>query len=345
MITRAFILTVLGPAMFLCGAADNIGGFSASSAVVVEIDGTKVTRGDFERKRPAALFQAQNSFYEAERKALEEFVDDYLLERQAQKENVTVAQLLEHHVKSTIGHDPADESLRVYYEGLDINEPFEAARPKILEHIRQRRMARARAEYLQSLRGQVTIAVKLTPPRAQISLTDTPVRGAADAPVTLVEYADYECTFCQQVEPELDRLRSEYKEKIALAYKDLPLPMHAHAQKAAEAAQCAGLQKKYWEYHDVLFKTKDLEVPQLKAKARELGLEAKAFDECLDSGQRAEAVKATLDEAQKLGLQGTPSFFLNGRFFNGVMKYDLLRQMVEDELKRVSAPTQEAARH
>jgi protein-disulfide isomerase len=154
-----------------------------------------------------------------------------------------------------------------------------------------------------------------------------------------VEYADYECPYCQQVQPVLDKLEDEFKGRIAFAYKDMPLPMHPHAQKAAEAAQCAGLQNKYWEYHDLLLKTKELDVPQLKAGAGQLGLETAAFDKCLDSGERAEAVKSSQDEAQKLGLQGTPSFFLNGRFFSGSGSYDQMRQMLEDELKR-SVPGQ-----
>ena len=153
----------------------------------------------------------------------------------------------------------------------------------------------------------------------------------------LVEYADYECPYCQQVQPTLDQLETAFKGRIAFAYKDLPLPMHPHAQKAAEASQCAGLQGKYWEYHDLLSKTKNLDVPQLKEGARQFGLEPAAFDKCLDTGERAEAVKSTQDEAQELGLLGTPSFFVNGRFFSGNMSYEQMRQMMENELKRASA--------
>jgi protein-disulfide isomerase len=283
------------------------------------------------------LFQARNSFFEAEKKAVDEYIEDYLLERQAQKENLTVDKLLELHVNSTIAKDPDDAALRVYYEGVDTTEPFEAVRDKILDHVRQRRLAKAKAAYMQTLRSQAKISVEVQAPRIQISLTNTPVRGPVAAPVTLVEFADYECPYCQQIQPTLDRLETEFKGRLAFAYKDMPLPMHAHAEKAAEASQCAALQGKYWEYHDLIEKTKALEVPQLKAGAGQLGLETAAFDKCLDSGERAGAVKSTMDEAVKLGLQGTPSFFLNGRFISGGMSYDQMRQLVEDELKRSSA--------
>jgi len=336
-VTRALIL-FFGSTVFLFGAPAGKDALSQdANTVVAEIDGTPLTLAQFESNRPSALFQARNSFFEAEKKAVAEYIDDLLLQRQAQKENITVAQLLERHVNSTIAKDPDDATLRVYYEGVDTNEPFESVRDKILDHLRQRRLAKAKTAYIQALRSQTRISVEIEAPRLQISLKNTSVRGPAGAPLMLVEYADYECPFCQQVQPTLDRLATEFKGKIAFAYKDLPLPMHSHAAKAAEASQCAGLQGKYWEYHDVLLKATSLDVPQLKAAASQLGLETVAFDKCLDSGDRADAVKSSQDEAQKLGLQGTPSFFLNGRFFSGSMSYDQMRQMMEDELKRSSA--------
>jgi protein-disulfide isomerase len=342
-ISRALVLLFLGSGGFLFGGTDNIN--QGGNSVIAEVDGTKLTLADFERRRPEALFQARNAFYETEKKAVEEFVDSYLLERQAQKENVTVAQLLERHVNSTIAKDPDDTALRVYYEGIDTNEPFEAVRGKILEILRQRRTAKAKSAYMQELRNEAKITIAVAPPRAQISLDNARVRGAVGAPLTLVEYADYECPYCQQMQPALLQLEADYKGKLAFAYKDVPLPMHPHAQKAAEAAQCAGVQNKYWEYHDLLWKTKALELNQLKSTAGQLMLDTKAFDKCLDSGDQLETVKASMDEAQRLGIQGTPSFFLNGRFFSGILTYTQLRQIVEEELKRtIVQPRQTAER-
>jgi len=306
---------------------------SGNNAVVAQVDGNKLTLADFERQHPAALFQARNSFYEAERKAIQEYIDEYLLERQAQKEKVSVAELQERHVNRKIAPDPSEDALRVYYEGLNIEEPFEAVRDKIVEHLRQRRTAKAKAAYVQELRREAKVEVVLAPPRAKVSLEHTPVRGRADAPLTLVEYADYECPYCQQIQPALSKLEAEYKEKLAFAYKDVPLPMHPHAQKAAEAAHCAGAQNKYWEYHDLLLTSKNLDIAGLKAQARQLQLEGKAFDRCLDAGEQSEVVKAQVEEAQKFGIQGTPSFFLNGRFFSGNLTYEQLRRIVEEELK------------
>jgi protein-disulfide isomerase len=310
---------------------------SSSGTVVAEVDGTKFTLADLERRHPASLFQARNTFYQAERKAIEDFIDDYLLERQAQKENVTVSQLLDRHVISALPKDPPDEALRVYFEGLDSTQPYEAVRDQIVESLRQRRLGKARAAYLKTLRSQANLVVSLGPPRAQISLKDTPIRGLAEAPVLLVEFADYECPFCQQIQPSLDKLQAEYKGKLAFVYKDAPLPMHPHAEKAAEATHCAGKQGKYWEYHDLLYISKQLEVPQLQEHARKLGLDGAAFDKCLESGEQAAIVNAQFAESQSLQLQGTPSFFVNGHFFSGGLTYEQFRGVVEEELALSSA--------
>jgi protein-disulfide isomerase len=333
--------SILASAAFVLSAADD-NMSRTNSPAVLEINGVKITLAQFEHERPSALFKARNDYYTAQRKALEDYADDFILKQQAQKENLTVAQLLDKHVNSTIAPNPSEDALRLYYEGVETTESFESARPKILDHIREKRIATAKKAYIQSLKDKSQIAILIDAPRTPVSLAHTPVRGAG-APVTLIEYADYECPYCQQVQGELDKLEATYKGRLAFAYKDMPLPMHAHARKASEAAQCAGAQNKYWEFHDELMKTRQLDVPQLKASAMKIGLDTKAFDACLDGGQESAVIQANLDEATKLGLTGTPSFFLNGRFFSGVMNFDQLRQLVDEELKKSSAPEQQAS--
>ena len=316
----------------------------ADSAVLVDVNGTGLRLSDLERKDPAVLFQASNAFYEAERKAVNDFVDQYLLEQQAKKENLTVEQLLDKHVNRNIAKDPSEDALHVYYEGLDTKEPYEAVRGKILEALRQRRIAKAKAAYLQTLHDQARINVRLAPPRANISLKGTPVRGNEHGGLTLVEFADYECPYCQQAEPTLQKIEQDFKGKLLFAYKDTPLPMHPNAEKAAEAGLCAGAQGKFWEYHDLLFATKQLDAASLKQSARTLKLDAAAFDKCLDSSAMAEPIKTKIGEAQDLGIQGTPTLFINGRYFNGALGYEQLRDVLNEELKSGTAAPEVAQR-
>ncbi len=337
---RLFPLAALALAQ-VCALADGpvappVSG--GEDAVVAEVNGQKLTFADLQRKHPGALFTAQDSFYEARKKAVEAFADEILLQQQARKENLTVGQLLDRHVNDAVAQDPSEEALRVYYEGVDTTQPYEAVRGQIVAALRQRRLAKARAAYLASLRSQAVVRLRLQPPRAEISLQGTAVRGPAGARVTVVEYADYECPYCQQAQPALEKLEAEFKGRLAFAYKDYPLPMHAEAQKAAEATHCADAGGKYWAYHDLLFANKQLDVPALKGYARQLGLDGSSFDRCLDTGAKSAEVQTQAAEAQWLGIEGTPAIFINGRFFSGALTYDALRAIVEEELGKGSSP-------
>jgi predicted DsbA family dithiol-disulfide isomerase len=303
----------------------------------LEIDGKVFSAAELQKNNLKAVFQARNALFEAEKKATDEFINQYVLERQATKENLTVEQLLEKHVWSTLPADPSDEGLRAYYDGLDTPESFEAVKDKIRDHIRDRRKAKAKTAYVQALREKARISLWMAPPRAPIAVGDAPVRGDAGSPVTVIEYADYECPYCQQIKPVVDRITKEYKGRITFAFKDVPLPMHANAQKAAEAAHCAGAQGKFWEYHDRLFATKQFAADLLKQHAQVLALDQAAFDRCLESGTQAQRIREHVNEAQSIGLPGTPGFFVNGRFLNGAVDYQTLRKVIEEELKLAGA--------
>jgi protein-disulfide isomerase len=334
------VVMVLGVAvatLSVANAAPDDTPGSSKDVVLVEINGTTITQADLEKKNPSALFNARTSFYEAERQALDGFIQETVLQMEAKKEGLTVDQLIDKHVKTTIAPDPSEESLRVYYEGVQTTEPYEAVRGKILDAIRESRIAKAQTAYLQSLRGKYAIVLRLPPPRTTISMANVPIRGASNAPITLLEYADFECPYCQQIAPIISRLEVEYKGKIQFAYKDYPLGIHANAEKAAEAAHCAGAQGKYWEFHDLILSEKHPEPAALKGYARDLKLDAAAFDKCLETGGQADVVKTSQTEAKTMGLQGTPTFFVNGRYVSGNASYERLRAVIEEELSAAQA--------
>jgi protein-disulfide isomerase len=188
------------------------------------------------------------------------------------------------------------------------------------------------------------VQINVAPPETEVTVDNAPKRGAQNAPVLVVEFADYECPYCQRIHPELKKLEEEFAGKVALAFKDFPLPMHSRAAKAAEAARCAGEQGKFWEFHDTLFdNSQKLELAQLKEYARALKLDTARFDQCLDGGEQAPAVRKDFAQGQRLGLTGTPSFFVNRHFLSGAVKYDTLREIVEQQLARPTPPPHEVA--
>jgi len=333
---RRFLLSVLAvlATMGMVAAQD--------SEVVLEIDGQKVTRSELHQQEAGALLQARYDFYQAEQKAINDLIARRLLDNEARREHLSVDELLKREVDRKV-MDLTEDQLRTVYDVIAPKDSFEAMRGKIQESVRAQRLQKARAAYVDSLREKANVLVLLAPPRADFAVGDAARLGPASAPVQLVEFADYECPYCIKVHPDLKKLRAEFGDRISLVYKDFPLPMHAHAQKAAEAARCAGAQDKFWQYHDQLFSSTHIDVPQLKQFATDLGLDMVRFNNCLDSGQQAAAVQKDAAEAQKIGLSGTPSFFLNGHFFTGALQYEDLRQMVLRELSAEKAKNKPVA--
>lgn len=309
---------------------------SRNSDVVVELGGQKFTMAEIEKKEAGRLLQARDQYYQAQKTAINRFIEDQLLEQKAKAEHLTVDELVKRDIASHIA-EPTEDQLKFLYDVASTDEPYDKIRPKLVDQLYQQRLSKARAEYIKNLRTQTEIAINLLPPGAETQVEGAPIIGSKSAPVMLVEYADYECPYCRQVHPTLKKLEQDFDGKLSVVFKDCPLPMHSHAKKAAEAAICARNQGKFWEYHDVLFEgAGNLEVPELKENARTLGLNATEFDQCLDSGAEAAKVQHGYEEAQQLGLSGTPSFFINGHFYSGAMKYEQLRAAVEQELAAAS---------
>lgn len=311
-------------------------------AVVVQIGSTSLTGADMEKQDGGSLLQARYQLYLSERKVLDGFVDQQLLELHAKSEGLTVDQMLEAEAYKGI-KDPTDDQLAVYYEGVESDQPFPAVKSQILDHIRQLRRSKARAAYVQKLRAESNVRVMLAPPTADVNIEDANVRGSKDAPVTLVEFADYQCPYCAKVNPVLQKIEKEYGSKLAVVYKDFPLPMHKDSEKAAEAARCAGDQGKFWEYHDVLFTSHQVDLASLKRQAGDLKLDQAKFDGCLDSGAKAAAVRKDLEEGQHLGLTGTPSFFANGHFFSGAADSATLHEILGMEMPASTSADSKAA--
>ncbi len=161
------------------------------------------------------------------------------------------------------------------------------------------------------------------------------VKGQKDAPVTIVEYSDFQCPFCQSFfENAYKKIITDYVDtgKAKIIFKQFPLYFHQNAQKAAEASECAGEQGKFWEYHDLLFSTKQLDATTLKKDAVTLGLDADKFNTCLDSGKYAQKIRDDTAEGQSKGVSGTPSFLINGKKVVGAQSYDVFKAEIDAAL-------------
>jgi len=174
------------------------------------------------------------------------------------------------------------------------------------------------------------------PEKFDVGIDDDSIKGSEDAPVTIIEFSDYECPFCERFYIQtLPQLQKDYIDtgKVKFVFRDFPLSFHPNATKAAEAAECAGEQTKYWEYHDALFQHQNaLDNKSLKQYAINLGLDTASFNQCLDSGAMLEEIQKDLQEGKKLGISGTPTFFINGTRVVGAVPFDTFKQVIEREL-------------
>ncbi len=151
--------------------------------------------------------------------------------------------------------------------------------------------------------------------------------------VTIVECSDYQCPYCGRVEPTVTEILKNYEGKVSVYFKHFPLGFHQYAQKAAEAAECAADQGKFWEYHDKLFDNQNaLTTTNLKQYASDLGLDTATFDSCLDDGDKADVVAADVTECKDNGVSGTPTFFINGNMLVGAQPYDAFKTAVDSTL-------------
>jgi len=273
-------------------------------------------------------------------KALEELVAGKLIEAEAAKEKKTKDQLLEAEVESNIDTPSAEEVEAFYDANKDrIPIPKDQALPQVKSYLIERSRSRYRDMLVTRLKKDFGFKSYLEPLRAQVATAGFPSRGAANAPVTIVEFSDFECPYCGGLFPTLKQVEKNYPQTVRIVYRQFPLSnLHPHAMKAAEASLCANEQNKFWEFHDSMFgNQRELSLADLKQRAVDLKLDTQAFNQCLDSGRESASIQTDIQEGARVGVSGTPALFINGRFLSGNQPYSEIKDVIEDELQRKAA--------
>jgi protein-disulfide isomerase len=210
----------------------------------------------------------------------------------------------------------------------------EQARQQVIGALNQQAQARLREDLRKELFAKNDVVILLDPPRVEVALGEgTPMRGPLTAPVVLVEYTDFQCPYCTRIQPTIDALRERYGDQLLHVFKNLPLPMHAQAQLAGEAALCAQDQDKFWEFHDWLFENqRNLSQESMVAQAGVLELDTELFAACIDQKTYTEKVKDDMKEARSFGFTGTPGFLINGRAVTGAQPIEAFEVIIDEEL-------------
>ena len=306
---------------------------------MARVGGRAITAEELRSAAARRLIEVETRAYEQNRRALDELVEGELLRQEAERRGVTVAALLaaEVEAKATPAGEWDMEAYRAAHARELASLDDTAARAEVAQRLREQRVAQRRIGFLNELRTRTPVAVHLQAPRIAVDPGDAAARGSAAAPVTMVEFCEFQCPYCQRVQPTLRQLEARYGNRLRLVYRHYPLARHRNAAKAAEAAECAREQDRFWPLHDRMFGQPDrLGVADLKAHARAAGVDGAKFDACLDSGRHAARVRRDLAEAESYGSPGTPLFFVNGRLVSGAQPAAVFMRVIDEELARAA---------
>ena len=326
-------------------APKSAGGLDPATKVA-EVDGNPITYGDLQADKEVgpklrqAEVKALTDLYDQRRGLLDELISRRLLEEEAKSKGKTLEQWFQTDYINSVP-EPSDADAKAFYEEhkaqIPQGQPFDELKPRIKQAVKQQKLRDGMGKMLEDLKTKHHVQVALEAPelpRVEVEAKG-PMRGPANAPVTIVEFSDFQCPYCGREAPVIERVMKDYDGKVRLVFRHYPLDFHPFAQKAAEAGACAQDQGKFWELHDKMFGNQSkLTVDDLKGYAKTLGMDASKFDKCLDSGEKKALVEEDMKAGTAAGVSGTPAFFINGVFINGAQPYEQIKQAVDRELKK-----------
>ena len=302
-------------------------------AAAPELKKLRLTRLQYEAKHKEKVHGAVES-------NLDRLVGLKLVEQEAERRSLPVQELLRLEVSAGL-KAPTDQEVANFYQSnrKKLKKSLEEMSGEIRRFLSRQQYQKRYQAYVDRLKEASRVELLLEPNRVEIRTLSSPSLGPVDAPVTLVEFSDFQCPYCARLAPVVKKIAGEYPGRVRVVFRQFPLrSIHAHAQKAAEASLCAFDQGRFWEMHDALFEDiKKLESKDLKARARKLNLDLESFSQCLESGKYAATVQQDLEDGMVAGVSGTPAVFINGRTLKGSKPYEGMKKVIEEELQRAGS--------
>ena len=298
------------------------------AAVLATVGGKAIAAGVVIERLKPAIYKLRLSVYENESEALERTINDLLLIAEANRRNVPPEEIVRTEI-SEKSHPPTEAEVAKFYaeNKSRIVRDLDSVRNQLAAYLQEQGRQQLERAMSERLRKGAQIRLLISEPQQPtqaISADDDPSRGPATAPVTIIEFTDFQCPSCGAMHPVLEEVLKSYGNSVRFVVRDFPLEMHANARKAAEAANAAYAQGKFFEYAALLFKHQNaLDVPSLKKYASELGLDRARFDAALDGGTFAAEVSRDIADGEMYGIDSTPTIFVNGVFLRSLSAVDL----------------------
>jgi protein-disulfide isomerase/uncharacterized membrane protein len=287
------------------------------------------------------LQERRRDIYRMKREKLDQLVNEMVLDKEAKQQGKTLDSLVEQIASAGSTQVEESEIDKYIQDNQQQLQEFKGTLPDLRQQIRtfleQQKRAQVIKDYAHGLESKYGVRILVPvpyPPRITIDTQGAPTLGPSDAPVTIVEFSDYECPACRSTHEAVKLIRGAYGDRARWIYKDYPLRRHKDAFKAAEASHCAQEQGKFWQYQESLFTAQDLSPVNLVSNAAQLGMAPENFSQCLQDSKYKALVEKSLREAAQAGIDRTPSFIINGVLFAGGLSLDNFRSIIDEELKR-----------
>ena len=304
------------------------------------VDGTVILLEEVDRTIGASVSALEGQIFQLRQQRLDALIAEQLLAQAADREGISLTELLDREVNLQIV-SISDPEIEQFYEANKARLPALDAglRERIRTYLKDQELQTRRAALVARLRQQSRIAIHLRAPavfRVVLNVTGAPSRGADNAPVTLVKFEDFHCPFCKEAQRTLAEITARYGDRVRIIHKDYPIEsLHPQARHAHLAARCAEEQGKFWAYHDALYgAAPQVSLEHLKGLAAQAGVELGQFETCLADNKYAAAVENDIAEGTKAGVTGTPAFFINGRLIGGAQPLEQFVRVIEEELKQ-----------
>ena len=322
-----------------CGGSGGQGSAPAPRAggdtKVATVGDRTITSAELEEHVKPKLVEIETQRYDTLREGLDEMIAEELVKQEASARGMDPQALEKQEVAAKVGEPSDAEIQKVYDDNKEQlgSQTLEQIKPRIVQYLKQQKAEEAQQQFIESLKQKHKTTVALRPPVVEVATAGRPERGGSGAAVTIIEFSDYQCPFCGRAEGVVEQVMEHYGDKVRLVYRDFPLPMHPQARPASEAAACANAQGKFWEYHKKLFANQTaLGEDKLKDYAKDVGLDAAKFEQCLKDKPYKTAIDKDVADGEKVGVTGTPAFFINGRMLSGAQPFDKFKEVIDDEL-------------
>lgn len=316
-------------------AAGTIARAQVDGRVVATVNGREITQRDLDRLVVGQTFPLEQKVYAIRKATLENLITLRVLESEAKRRGVTVAEVRKELATGEVHVTPqqVEDAYATNASFFGNMSPDEAKERLRLDLENQQRMQNYRVR-LAKLKQTASIEVRLMQPHV-LSTGDevaSPSLGPADAAVTIVEFSDFQCPYCRKVQSTIKQLLQTYEKDVRFIFKHLPLDIHQGAFPAAQAAFCAGQQGLFWQYHDALFNAETYGIESLKRIAEDLGVNISLFTLCLTSPPSRNAISLNIWEAGQLGISSTPTFVINGKLVSGALAFEEFKKIIDQEL-------------